>query len=109
MDVREVFAKRLTLLRQEAGMTKIELGEKISLHGNTIGQYEKAKREPSIETVVKLSSLFGCTTDYLLGKASNRNGVITTEVIDGNKIEIEGTKKYTIDEIELLLKLIKKE
>ena len=53
--------------RKNAGFTIEELGTKLSLSKGTISMYENHKREPDIETIVKLAKILNVTTDELLG------------------------------------------
>ena len=59
--------ERLRELRTNSNLTQKELAEKISTTQTTIGKYERGELEPNFEILKKLSSIFGVTTDYLLG------------------------------------------
>ena len=54
--------------RELKGLTQKELGEALGLASNTICQYEKNSRHPSLECIVLLADFFNVTTDYLLGR-----------------------------------------
>ena len=60
--------KRLRELRQFSNLTQREVAEKLSTTQTTIGKYERGELQPSIETLIKLSELFECSIDYLLGR-----------------------------------------
>jgi len=66
---------RIKMLREEKGMTQQELADKIGGAKSTIAMYEKGDRKPSLEVLVKLSQIFDCTMDYLMGKSEMRNRV----------------------------------
>ena len=58
--------------RKRIGLTQSELGEKLGKDRSTISRWES---DPSIltgESLSQLSDLFGCTTDYLLGRSEER-------------------------------------
>ncbi|MDE5943807.1 MAG: helix-turn-helix domain-containing protein, partial [Clostridia bacterium] len=61
------FAERLKELRNENQCTQKKLAAFLGLTPNTICEWEKNRSEPSIETIVKLSSFFEVSAGYLLG------------------------------------------
>lgn len=58
---------RLKELRQKNNLTLVELGKKVGLANNTLSQYETGKREPKLETWIKLADFFGVSVPYLQG------------------------------------------
>lgn len=67
------FGNILKKLRQDNNMTQDELAKKIDTSRSNIANYENGKNMPSVDILEKLSKLFDCTTDYLLGKSDIRN------------------------------------
>lgn len=62
---------RIAALRRAAGMNQSELARHLQVSPSAVGMYEQGRREPSAETLVAISRLFGVSVDYLLtGKAS---------------------------------------
>ena len=57
---------RIAALRRDAGMSQAELARKLRVSPSAIGMYEQGRREPSADTLVALSGIFGVTTDYIL-------------------------------------------
>ena len=57
---------RIAALRRNANMSQAELAEMLKISASAVGMYEQGRREPSLDTVVKLSVVFGVSTDYLL-------------------------------------------
>lgn len=57
---------RIAALRKDAGWSQAELGQRLQVSASAIGMYEQGRREPSADTLVALSRVFGVTTDYLL-------------------------------------------
>lgn len=73
---------RIAELRKSLGLSQEELAAKLNISQKSISKYERGDRRPSYEVLVAMSSLFGVSTDYLLGKTddtprnkqSNSNG-----------------------------------
>ena len=57
---------RIAGLRREAGFSQAELADRLGISASAVGMYEQGRREPSADTLVALSEIFGVTTDYLL-------------------------------------------
>lgn len=52
--------------RSRLGYTKAEVSEKLNITQNTYNRYLRGGDIPS-DVLVKMASMFHCTTDYLLG------------------------------------------
>lgn len=55
-------------LRTAAGLTQVEIAEKLEISRSTIGMYETGAREPNFETLEKIADFFNVDIDYLLGR-----------------------------------------
>ena len=60
-------------IRLKRGMTQKELAIAIGVTDAAICQYETGAREPTLDTLRKLSEELNCTLDELIGK-EDRNG-----------------------------------
>ena len=63
-----IFTERLKELRLKKGLTQTELGEKVGVKQNTFTNWEKGKREPSFENLIKLADLLEVSLDCLFGR-----------------------------------------
>ena len=79
---KNIFAKRLSNLLEEKGLTQREAGEMMGVSHVCISRYVKGDREPKISNVASLSKGLGVSVDYLLGLTEQRQ-------IEGTHIEIE--------------------
>lgn len=61
------FGSRLRMLRQAKKLTQKQLADQLLLTKSVISAYETDLRLPSYDILIKLSSIFSVTTDYLLG------------------------------------------
>jgi transcriptional regulator with XRE-family HTH domain len=57
----------LRKLRQQKGISQFELAEMLGVSQQTVSKYEKGTREPDNATLIRLSKIFNCSVDYLLG------------------------------------------
>lgn len=62
--------KRLKDLRKEHGLTQQQVADRVWVSKAMISRNELSSRTPSYNVLIKLSKLFGVSTDYLLGVES---------------------------------------
>ncbi|MCP3764061.1 helix-turn-helix transcriptional regulator [Domibacillus sp. A3M-37] len=62
---------RIRELRKKIGLTQRELAEKISVSPQVISNWERNYTNPDHADVKKLSEIFECSTDYLLGTSDS--------------------------------------
>lgn len=61
-----IFADKLILLRKKAGWSQEELADKMNVTRQSVSKWEGAQSVPDLEKMLRLSELFGVSTDYLL-------------------------------------------
>lgn len=61
-----IFADKLIDLRKKNGWSQEELAEKLDVSRQTISKWEGALSMPDLGRMLKISQLFGVTTDYLI-------------------------------------------
>ena len=61
------FGCRLKNLRIHAGLTQVQVSERLNLSKSVISAYENGNRLPSYDILIKIARIFNVTTDYLLG------------------------------------------
>ncbi len=72
-------------LRRRKGLTQLALAERLGVSKSVISAYENEVHLPPYDVLLKLSRIFGVSTDYLLGATSNR-----TINVDGlTEIQVE--------------------
>ena len=63
-----LFGDRLRKLREDTGMTQVDLGKKIGISERVIGYYESNNRFPrKQETLQKFAEVFHVSVDFLVG------------------------------------------
>lgn len=83
-----MFGLRLRALRNEKKLTQDELGKLLNVSGKTIGTWERDSRQPNIEAINKLASIFDVTTDYLLGNSNEKQPQKYYDLSDKEKNDI---------------------
>ena len=62
-----MLGQRICELRTALGWSQVQLAGRVGAAKQTISNWENDNIQPSIEMLVRLSKIFGVTTDYLLG------------------------------------------
>lgn len=99
-------SNRIKECRLELKYNQPELARVLKVSKQTVSNWENGNRTPDADTLLKLSDLFNCSVDYLLGKTNNKNNcVIESSYNNENiKIELEGKEiNLTEDEIQDLI------
>ena len=70
---------RIRELRTAHGWKQEELGQMLNVGKGTISRYEKGLRQLDPDMICALCDLFGCTSDYLLGRTASPVPVISDD------------------------------
>lgn len=101
---------RIKQLREEKGMSQVQLAEKLNKTQQQISLYEKGINELDLDGYIILSQLFDCSIEYIAGKTDIRNidriqidkiqiGLSTndyTEITDTQRKQIEEFAKFVL-------------
>lgn len=68
---------RIRDLRTSAGWRQADLAEKLHIKKNTVSRYETESLGLDAATIHTLCDLFGCTSDYLLGRSQVLQPAVT--------------------------------
>ena len=91
---KELIAESLRELRVYAELTQSELAEKLGIKAGTYSTYENGTREAPAEIIVRLSILYGVSTDIILQVARyKKEQYVSTEQIANFDNEIEELRK----------------
>ncbi|MCI8514381.1 MAG: helix-turn-helix transcriptional regulator [Lachnospiraceae bacterium] len=63
-----MFAQRIRYLRQCRNYRQKEIALLLGLSRSAYTLYETGRRDPSLETLLRLADLYDVSTDYLLGR-----------------------------------------
>jgi len=91
MELRE----KISALRKQRGMSQEQLAEQMFVSRQSISKWENGESIPDLANIVRLSEIFGVSTDYLLkGAPSSGEPVKPVESSNANRVEMpyHGTK-----------------
>ena len=70
--------ERLKEMRTKLGLSQRDVARILELSPSVVSAYETGERTPSTEILLRLSDLYKCSTDFLLGKVEGK----ATTVVD---------------------------
>lgn len=83
---------RIAALRREKNMSQYTLAQKLGVSPSAVGMYEQGRREPDCATIVKLSQVFGVSTDFLLtGEAAPCDKAALAAIFDAAMEQFGGS------------------
>lgn len=97
-----IFADKLIQLRKKNGWSQEDLAEKMGVTRQSVSKWEGAQAVPDLGKMVKLSQLFGVSTDYLL-----KDEIETEEFIAVNE-NISEVKVISMEEANSFLSVERK-
>jgi transcriptional regulator with XRE-family HTH domain len=87
------FGQRLRFLREQRGLSQVELAKKTGIKNHTISNYERDERTPTPDSLAKLAEFFSVTTDYLLyGKTEGPKPTLDDFLANNEEIIFQGVK-----------------
>lgn len=67
------FSERLKELRKQAGLTQVELAGKLGIVQSSYADWERGKKKPTQENLVKIAQILNVSVDYLVGNSEENN------------------------------------
>lgn len=68
MDIKENFAKNLTLYRKALGLTQVELAEKLNYSDKAISKWERGEALPDVIVLKQIADIFSLKVDDLISE-----------------------------------------
>jgi len=66
------FSKNLAKLRREKGLSQRQASAELGISQALLSHYENDSREPKLEFVIKICDYYSVTSDYILGRTTER-------------------------------------
>ena len=92
--------EKIKELRQKYGLSQRDVANRLGISPSIISGYETGERTPSVENIIALSSLYRCSTDYLLGRDND---------MTISPINIDGLSHRQVQLLSELIDYIRKE
>ena len=70
-NIREIVSNNIITLRKQKQMTQIDLAKKINYSDKAVSRWENGEVVPDVETLQKISNVFGVPVSYMLEKHEN--------------------------------------
>ena len=67
-ELKKIVAKNIAELRREAGLTQLDLAEKLNYSDKAVSKWESGQSIPDVGVLLEIANLFGVTVDYLLSE-----------------------------------------
>ena len=106
------FGIKVKQLRKAKNMKQDELARLLKISTSAVSMYEQNRREPDNKTIVKIATIFGVTTDYLLDNTTQeKKPVHVDEPLKNNTViyHRDGEtvmKEFSPEQMQLIAKLI---
>src|SRR5271168_618149 len=71
----DVFSDRLRSAREKRDLNQADLAKRAGLQVSAISHFETGTRKPSFDNLRRLADALDVTTDYLLGRAKDLDGL----------------------------------
>ncbi len=89
---------KLKELRMMNHLSQKEVATKLGISPSVVSGYETGERTPSTENLLALSYLYKCSTDYLLGKVSDKPSVV---------LDVDGLNSNELHALQSLINVMK--
>lgn len=67
----KTYGERISELREKRQLTQEELAKQLSISRASLSHYEKNRRVPDYEVLLKIADFFNVTVDYLIGRTDD--------------------------------------
>lgn len=66
------FSERLKDLRKQAGLTQVDVAEKLGISQPAYASWERGAKKPTQENLVKIAQILNVSVDYLVGNSEEK-------------------------------------
>lgn len=67
------FAERLKELRKQAHLTQVELAKRLGIGQSSYADWERGKKNPTQENLIRLAQTLNVPVDYLVGNSEEKS------------------------------------
>lgn len=98
-----ILSEKIMTLRKQNGWSQEELADKLGISRQSVSKWESTASIPDLDKIIKLSEIFGVSTDYLLKDEIDE--IIWSE--SGDPVEKEKARSISLEEANAYLDTIK--
>ena len=93
------FSERLKELRKQAHLTQVELASKLGIVQSSYADWERGKKKPTQENLVKIAQILNVSVDYLVGNSEEK-----TDELNNIELLFRMNSKGLTDEEKIVFK-----
>ena len=67
------FSERLKDLRKQAGLTQVDVAERLGISQPAYASWERGVKKPTQENLVKIAQVLNVSVDYLVGNSEDKS------------------------------------
>lgn len=101
-----ILADKIINLRKKNGWSQEELAEKLGVTRQSISKYEGAQSIPDLDKILKLSEIFGVTTDYLIKDELEEEEYVPSQMQENESESDRSVHKVTMEMANEYLQII---
>lgn len=101
-----ILANKIINLRKKNGWSQEELAEKLGVTRQSISKYEGAQSIPDLDKILKLSEIFGVTTDYLIKDELEEEEYASSQMQENESESDRSVHKVTMEMANEYLQII---
>lgn len=101
-----ILADKIINLRKKNGWSQEELAEKLGVTRQSISKYEGAQSIPDLDKILKLSEIFGVTTDYLIKDELEEEEYAPSQMQENESESDRSVHKVTVEMANEYLQII---
>ena len=81
-------ARKFKEARQMSKLTAVEAAERLGVSQAALSSWESGRKSPTIENLIGMADIYGVTTDYLLGRSNEPQGISDNRALTAEELRI---------------------
>lgn len=103
-----ILAEKIIKLRKQNGWSQEELAMKLQVSRQSVSKWESTASIPDLDKIVRLSEIFGVSTDYLLKDSAEEEAGIPVLGAEEPYGETEQARNISLEEANTYMKLVER-
>ena len=92
-----ILADKIIYLRKKNGWSQEQLAEQLNISRQSVSKWESGTSIPDLDKILKMSAIFGVSTDYLLKDEVEEEAPVEdsySEELTGRAVSVEESHTY---------------